>query len=860
MKLFPRFFSLVLLLIISNTVFAQGINFQGLARSSNGSIMASQKISLKLSIISGSANGNPEYVETREVTTNTQGIFSIVIGDSGRISNFGNFSNLNWKHLNKYLKVEMDPNGGNAFILMGVTQLQSVPFSYYSFGVDAANVAGILPLKSGGTGVGSIGEIKSSLFLDNVNNTADIDKPISNKVNSALDLKFNKADTIGLINRITARFPFVDTMNLSNRIDAKAPLNNPVFTGEIAGNLNGLSNNVKGVIAVSNGGTGSKLLTANNVLLGNDTGTLLTVAPSLNGNVLTSNGITWISAPIPPRDSFFLMDIIINGITVGRGSGHIGTNTALGNTALFKNTTGYNNTALGYQTLASNTSGVNNIAIGTNALKSAVNGYTNIAIGENSMMSADPGVNNSIVIGDFSGTKIAQQNNVVLGHYSLYNNTTGMWNTAVGMNTLAENIKGSWNVAVGMLSLQKNLGDNNTAVGDESLLNNTIGYNNSSVGQQSLYYNTKGNYNNSFGMYSLHSNTLGNENTGMGFQSLFSNTTGVSNTALGNNSLYSNVGGNYNIAIGNTAGGKLVTGDNNIFIGTNAANDPLFSNISNKLIVANTNTTIPLIYGEFDNKKVTINGDLTVTGKILNSRIDSIILALTRRVDSLTTVLVSKHINLNDSLVAYYPFTGNANDSSGYGNNGISYAATLTTDRFGNSNSAYSFDGSSYIQVPNANQINFGNKSFSISCWALCSGSSSFQHILTKGDVPYPTKEIYLRYDNDYLNFTSTLGATESGIYTRVLSLVPNKQDWHHIVVNYNVITASTSLYFDGSLIKQSPIISNLANTNGPMYFGVENPVISLPSGPQFYTGKLDEIRLYNRLLTDAEIVFLASH
>ena len=58
------------------------------------------------------------------------------------------------------------------------------------------------------------------------------------------------------------------------------------------------------------------------------------------------------------------------------------------------------------------------------------------------------------------------------------------------------------------------------------------------------------------------------------------------------------------------------------------------------------------------------------------------------------------HASLTDGLVAYYPFNGNANDESGNGNHGVNYGATLTTDRFGNANSAYSFDGvDSYIAI-----------------------------------------------------------------------------------------------------------------------------------------------------------------
>jgi hypothetical protein len=52
-------------------------------------------------------------------------------------------------------------------------------------------------------------------------------------------------------------------------------------------------------------------------------------------------------------------------------------------------------------------------------------------------------------------------------------------------------------------------------------------------------------------------------------------------------------------------------------------------------------------------------------------------------------------------LIAWYPFNGNANDESGNGNNGSNYGATLTADRFGNANKAYSFNGSTdYISIP----------------------------------------------------------------------------------------------------------------------------------------------------------------
>jgi hypothetical protein len=150
------------------------------------------------------------------VSTNAQGIFSVVIGDTGTTTNIGSYANVNWKLSSKFLKVEMDPAGGSNFISMGTTPLQYVPFSYYSNGVDAVNVNGILPIKSGGTGVASISDMKIALALDKVNNTADLDKPISTPTQTALDTKLNKADTASLSNRINSKFTKTDILPVEN--------------------------------------------------------------------------------------------------------------------------------------------------------------------------------------------------------------------------------------------------------------------------------------------------------------------------------------------------------------------------------------------------------------------------------------------------------------------------------------------------------------------------------------------------------------------------------------------------------------------------------------------------------------------
>jgi hypothetical protein len=87
-----------------------------------------------------------------------------------------------------------------------------------------------------------------------------------------------------------------------------------------------------------------------------------------------------------------------------------------------------------------------------------------------------------------------------------------------------------------------------------------------------------------------------------------------------------------------------------------------------------------------------------------------------------------------DGLVAWYPFNGNANDESGNGNHGTVNGATLTTDRFGNANSAYSFDGvNDFIDA--GIFYNFGTANFTVSCWFKLVPTSANASLVSKREV-----------------------------------------------------------------------------------------------------------------------------
>ncbi|MFK7937580.1 MAG: tail fiber domain-containing protein [Saprospiraceae bacterium] len=119
---------------------------------------------------------------------------------------------------------------------------------------------------------------------------------------------------------------------------------------------------------------------------------------------------------------------------------------------------------------------------------------------------------------------------------------------------------------------------------------------------------TRGSANVGVGTFSLNSNQTGELNTALGAFAARLNTSGNNNVAVGTRASFNNETGNNNVAIGTDAG-RYSTGSNNIFLGYQAGQDETGDN---KLYIDNSETTTPLLYGEFDNDLVRINGELNI--------------------------------------------------------------------------------------------------------------------------------------------------------------------------------------------------------------------------------------------------------
>ena len=206
-----------------------------------------------------------------------------------------------------------------------------------------------------------------------------------------------------------------------------------------------------------------------------------------------------------------------------------------------------------------------------------------------------------------------------------------------------------------------------------------------------------------------------------------------------------------------------------------------------------------------------------------------------------------------NGLAAWYPFNGNANDESGNGNNGIVYGATLTNDRNGSLNSAYNFNVTSSNHISINNSLgNFGTSNFTVSGWQLRASGSNIYCMFGKRDA-FGSGNYFEVNSNP--GFEIRQGTNNSDYVNDGGLSYFNSNQWFHttIVRNGNQIF----LYLNGALtnIYTSPITQNISN-NALTEIGARYAGNSLT---QLYDGKLDDIGIWNRALTQTEITALYS-
>ncbi len=237
----------------------------------------------------------------------------------------------------------------------------------------------------------------------------------------------------------------------------------------------------------------------------------------------------------------------------------------------------------------------------------------------------------------------------------------------------------------------------------------------------------------------------------------------------------------------------------------------------------------------------------------------------------LVTVDLTAQINLGQGLIMYLPLDGNANDASGNGNNGIVNGPIPTTNQAGTPNTAYSFNGNGdFISIPH-------NPSQLVTSFSLCakvqptafnSNACSFSTIIAKsnhqdlGHIGLSmgaqvgrtcnnpvsiSNQIFMDYLGDhYIDVTNT-----TGLPVQPYIILNN---WYCVVRTFDAITGNLKEYVNGNL--------HLDTTLSPLlYTGNSTDSITigkldyLSQFPFYFNGKIDEVRMYNRVLNEQEVV-----
>jgi hypothetical protein len=269
----------------------------------------------------------------------------------------------------------------------------------------------------------------------------------------------------------------------------------------------------------------------------------LTLFPKGTDPTLAINGTVGV---ITLGGTRFLHNFGTDNTFLGVGAGNmtmtgLGTNTAVGFSALTANTTGRTNSALGASALSANTTGYGNSAFGYLALSANTTGVQNEAFGSGTLSVNTTGIQNA-----------------AFGLAALGANTTGASNSAFGYGALNANTTGIQNEAFGIDALLANkTGNGNAAFGGGALAKNTTGGSSTTTGGNSA-----------FGNFALFTNTTAGGNSAFGFSALTANSTGNNNVAVGAAALAKLTSGGGNIAVGTGAGGNLGAAEsNNIYVG-----------------------------------------------------------------------------------------------------------------------------------------------------------------------------------------------------------------------------------------------------------------------------------------------------
>jgi hypothetical protein len=212
-----------------------------------------------------------------------------------------------------------------------------------------------------------------------------------------------------------------------------------------------------------------------------------------------------------------------------------------------------------------------------------------------------------------------------------------------------------------------------------------------------------------------------------------------------------------------------------------------------------------------------------------------------------------------DGLVGWWPFNGNANDESGNGNNGTVNGATLTADRFGTTGSAYQFNAANSHNIVMSAVT--GSNALTVSYWVLSSISNNGV-VVVQNNISNSSQTAFSSFFGVNNNNPSNLitGGNSGGVCSTLgngtFASTPSTQylnAWQNISIVY-LSNGNVDLFINGQIAaSQNGSSYNVCNQNNS--FRVGGPWWN--NDPCYFQGKIDDIGIWNRALTPAEVLAL---
>lgn len=222
----------------------------------------------------------------------------------------------------------------------------------------------------------------------------------------------------------------------------------------------------------------------------------------------------------------------------------------------------------------------------------------------------------------------------------------------------------------------------------------------------------------------------------------------------------------------------------------------------------------------------------------------------------------------DSGIVAYYPFKGDANDTINAWNNGVVHGARLAADRFGTLSSAYHFDGiDDYIQIP---QPVLSKPPFSVSFWFnVYDIKPDSQYLISNGGPPGTSQGFYCKLVGEQETFhlrslwpksgvQCGVSGTENGFFAIITRESVRLEQWHHVALIWDGIPDArhVSLYVDGKLASVLIETGSRKVSASPDNMRIGAPNNGFSEG--LFKGTIDDIRLYNRVLSGNEVQALS--